>query len=67
MSEDKFPKKTYCYKNECDVKRGGFHLENYPVCSYCKLEISESLYNTIKDRNKKDKEVEDQMDLWEQL
>jgi predicted secreted Zn-dependent protease len=59
---DKFKKKTYCYKNECKVVRTGFHLENYPVCSHCKEEITESLYNIIKERNEPDTEKEE--DPW---
>ena len=49
-SEDKFPKKTYCYKSDCEYVKTGFHLERYFVCIVCKQEISESLRKQIESR-----------------
>lgn len=65
--EEKFPKKSYCYKDNCDSVITGFHLERYFSCKICKLEITESLYNNIKNQEKNKKEIDDQIDLWETL
>jgi len=47
---DKHPQKKTCYSSECKVTRTGFHHENYPVCKTCKQELSENLYERIKDK-----------------
>lgn len=52
----KYPQKAYCYKSECKAVRTGFHLENYPVCKVCRMELTEALYSKLKE---KDKTLED--------
>lgn len=66
MSEKKYPQKATCYKTICKVVRTGFHLENYPVCKTCGLELTESLYHKIMIRDEEDKEIQLEIDkLWD--
>lgn len=58
----KYPQKTYCYLNKCKPVRTGFHLENYPSCSYCKMELSEKLYKNLIDKQKDVDDIQDQID-----
>ena len=63
-----FKKKTYCYLDKCTVVRTGFHLENYPVCTICKQEITEDLADIIKNKqNKKNTATKKEEDDWEYL
>ena len=42
--------KNYCVSDDCKVVRTGFHLENYPVCTHCKEEVTETFYEHHKNR-----------------
>lgn len=66
MADDK-PKKNFCYLDKCKAKLTGFRWDDWMVCSYCKQELSSSLYKIIKDRqDKKDKkEDHDSLGLWD--
>ena len=61
MSDDEFPKKSYCYKSDCEVVITGFHLEQYYSCKKCKMELTERLYNQIKERDDKKDQEDDLM------
>lgn len=52
--DDKYPKKSYCWKDDCKENLGGFQWNDYFVCSTCKEEITEFLYNIIKNRREKE-------------
>jgi hypothetical protein len=68
--------RQYCYKNDCSFVKTGFRIEQYDVCSVCKLEVAESLIKRKTEeqeaekrrkereeaRNKDDED--EQKDLW---
>ena len=69
----KYPLKMYCYKtSECKVVETGFLWNDIKVCKTCKCELSDSLYNSIKERENKTTTAEEdemlrQIDLmWEE-
>jgi hypothetical protein len=60
--------KNYCYSAKCGpVAYGGFHLEKYPVCKFCKEEITERLANDIKNREGKNSKDLSQEELWQTM
>jgi hypothetical protein len=62
--KNKFPQKTHCYKDDCKPVRTGFHLEDYPSCKVCKMELTEELYKKLTKRNKDDEELKKAIDKW---
>ena len=72
MTDDKYPKLTFCWKENCAANITGFRFNSWKVCSFCKCELSDALYENIKKREerKKSKEVDndnlDMIDIWGQ-
>ncbi len=62
MSDKKLKIKEYCYDNKCNIVYTGFHLENYPVCTVCKQEVSKSIAKRFEDNNKFDNEAQKSID-----
>lgn len=67
MADEKFPKKTYCYKSDCHGVITGFHLERYFSCKVCKMEITEALYRRTLEKDDDAEYLLQQIDLWEKM
>jgi hypothetical protein len=52
-------KKTACYKSTCIVKETGFRRNDYKVCTTCKEEVSDALFEHIKKYTQKEEKKED--------
>ena len=37
--------KTYCWRSDCKMTISGFNVSAWKVCSTCKSEVSDSLYD----------------------
>lgn len=56
--------KTFCYSPNCKAVKTGFRFNDYLVCTYCKCEVNEQLFNRIIEQEKK-KEVPKKEDDYE--
>jgi hypothetical protein len=43
-------KKEYCYSDRCKPNVTGFNISSWKVCSECKRELGEELYDRLKRR-----------------
>lgn len=54
--------KSFCYLPNCRAVKTGFIWSEWLVCSECKLEISEDLYKSIKEKEERKKKQEKKED-----
>lgn len=50
--------KSYCWRSDCKASRTGFNVSDWPVCSTCKCELTESMYDRIKLKNEEDNPID---------
>ncbi len=51
--------KNFCYSPSCNFVKTGFHLEQYWVCKFCKMEITDTLQKRKEEERKQEKEREE--------